>query len=160
MGNVGKTEDIFYDAAILNEVKTKEEVISLLAKDLFEKGYVNEDYCKATLDREDNYPTGLATKPIGIAVPHSNPENVLKEAIVVAVLPQVVKFAEMGNNSSQIDVGIVFMLALKGENNHLNYLKNIVNYFKQQQNVISFHALRSKMQMREIFLKDILQIQQ
>ncbi|MDQ0203697.1 PTS sugar transporter subunit IIA [Pectinatus haikarae] len=160
MGSANETEHTFYDAAILSEAKTKRDVISFLAKDLFEKGYVNEDYCKATLEREDNYPTGLATKPIGIAVPHSNPENVLKEAIVVAIIPKAVKFAEMGNNASLIDVGIVFMLALKGENNHLNYLKNIVNYFKQQENVLSFHALRSKTQMKSILLQDILKVQQ
>ena len=158
MSSASEMEDVFYDAAILNSVKTKEDVITFLSDYLFDKGYVNKNYRKATLEREINYPTGLATKPTGIAVPHSNPENVLKEAIIAAVISETVKFAEMGNNKSVIDVGIVFLLALKGENNHLNYLKNIVNYFKQQKNVISFHASRSKSQIKTVLVKDILKI--
>lgn len=158
MDSANETEATFYDAAILKKARTKEDVISFLARDLFEKGYVNENYCNATLERENNYPTGLSTKPIGIAVPHSNPENVIKEAVIVAVTPNLVKFAEMGNNDSLIDVGIIFLLALKGENNHLNYLRNIVNYFKQKDNVVSFHALQSEQQLKNVLLGDILKV--
>ncbi|WP_196594504.1 PTS sugar transporter subunit IIA [Pectinatus sottacetonis] len=159
MGDKNTSQDILYDAVILKEAKTKEDVITELSNHLLKKGYVNKDYCAATLDREDNYPTGLSTKPIGIAVPHSNPDNVLTEAVIVAVSENLVKFNEMGNNTSLVDVGIIFLLALKGENNHLNYLKNIINYFKQSNNVNFFYKLRPEKQIKNIFLKDVLQIQ-
>lgn len=153
-----EAENIFYDAVILKEVKTKDEVISYLSQYLLEKGYVNESYCRATLEREELYPTGLPTKPIGIAVPHSNPENVIKQAIVVAITDQLIEFVEMGSSDSKTNVGIVFLLALKGENRHLNYLKNIVNYFKQENNVAKFYAVNSAELARKIFMTEILNI--
>ena len=158
MDNVSEAENTFYDAVILKEEKTKEDVITYLAKYLFDKGYVNEHYCNATLERENKYPTGLSTKPVGIAVPHSNPENVIKEAVIVAVSENLVEFTEMGNSNSQTKVGIIFLLALKGENNQLNYLKNIVNYFKQKNNVVKFRALTTKQQIKNVLMKDILKI--
>lgn len=155
---MNNTNNIFCDAVILTQEKTKEEVIASLSKHLFKKGYVNTDYLAATLKREKDYPTGLSTQPIGIAVPHSNPENVFKESIVVAISKNLIKFSEMGNNNSVINVGIIFLLALKGENYHLNYLKDIVNYFKIQNNVSNFHALNSEQAIKSIFINDVLKV--
>lgn len=153
-----EAENIFYDAVILKEVKTKEEVISYLSNYLLKKGYVNESYCHATIEREEIYPTGLPTKPIGIAIPHSNPENVIKQAIVVAITDNLIEFVEMGSNDSKMNVGIVFLLALKGENRHLNYLKNIVSYFKKENNVSNFYNIKSADLACKIFMSKILNI--
>ncbi len=155
---MGAEQDTFYDAILLKGMEKQEEIIRFLAKHLQDKGYVNEQYGKATLEREKLYPTGLGTKPIGIAVPHSNPENVIRQAVVVGISNTLVEFKEMGTADQSVNVGIVIMLALKGENMHINYLKNIVNYFRYESNMNYFYGLQSETKIRQVFMTDVLQL--
>ncbi|MCB2293624.1 PTS sugar transporter subunit IIA [Clostridium algoriphilum] len=148
--------DVFYDVVMIKNIKTKEEAISYLANHLHEKGYVNENYGLATIERELTYPTALPTKPIGIAVPHSVAENVIKQAVVLGITDNFVEFNEMGNEDSKVNVGIIFLLALKGENNHLNYLRNIVNYCKVEANVTRLYEAKSVDEANKIFKCEIL----
>lgn len=149
-------ETIYYDALILEDMNSKEEIICRLSDYLYQKGYVNKEYQSATLERELEYPTGLPTKPVGVAVPHSKAENVLKPAVILAVSRNPVEFSEMGNASSNLQVGIVFMLALQGENRHLNFLKNIVNFCKQENNVTRLYQVSTKEEAYTIFQEEIL----
>ncbi|CUH95294.1 hypothetical protein P22_1364 [Propionispora sp. 2/2-37] len=150
------TESVYYDAVILNEMNSKEDIICYLADYLHHKGYVNDQYQSATLERESEYPTGLPTKPIGVAVPHSKPENVIKPAIIMGISKNLVEFSDMGNTKATVRVGIVFMLALQGENRHLNFLKNIVNFCKLESNVNKLYHVESKQAAFTIFRNEIL----
>lgn len=148
-------DNVFYDVVMLKNITTKEAAISYLANYLLEKGYVNEHYEQATLEREVTYPTGLPTKPIAIAVPHSKPENVITESVVLGISDNLIEFSEMGMDDSKLDVGIMFLLALKGENGHINYLRNIVNYCKIEENITKLYGVRSAKEAYQILLSDI-----
>jgi len=152
-------DTVFYDVVMMKNIKTKEEAISYLAKHLQKQGYVNENYELATIKRENIYPTALPTKPIGVAVPHSETENVIKQAVVLGITDNLIEFSEMGNDESKVNVGIIFLLALKGENNHLNYLRNIVNYCKVDDNVSRLYNAESKDVAQKIFMNEILNIE-
>ena len=154
-----ETEDVFYDVVLMKNIKTKEEAISYLAKHLQKKGYVNENYELATIKREHIFPTALPTKPIGIAVPHSETENVMKQAVVLGITDNLIEFSEMGNDESKVNVGIMFLLALKGEDNHLNYLRNIVNYCKVEDNVSRLYTSKSVNEAYRILINEILKIE-
>ncbi|HEY8805332.1 MAG TPA: PTS sugar transporter subunit IIA [Clostridium sp.] len=154
-----ETNTVFYDVVMMKNIKTKEEAISYLANHLQKKGYVSENYELATIKRELTYPTALPTKPIGIAVPHSEAENVIKQAVVLGITDNFVEFHEMGNEESKVNVGIIFLLALKGENNHLNYLRNIVNYCKVSDNVSRLYTVKSVDEAYKIFTREILNIE-
>lgn len=149
-------EKVFHDVIILNGLHTKEEVIKKMSDYLLEKGYINEKYYKATIEREKKFPTGLSTEPIGTALPHSDAENVLKAAVLLGVLDNTVEFTDMGNSENKLDVGIVFLMALKGENNQINYLRNIANFSKNKSNVMKIYNETDKEEIRKIFKKDIL----
>ncbi|VBB07268.1 phosphotransferase/anion transporter [Lucifera butyrica] len=149
-------ENVYYDAVILENASTKEEVIQYLSGYLMQKGYVNQEYLKATLEREDSCPTGLPTKPVGIAVPHSKAENVIRPAVIMGIAKKLIPFAEMGNSKSVIAVGIIFLLALQGENRHLNYLKNIVNFCKQEDKLMTLYKVTSREEAYRIFHSEIL----
>lgn len=149
-------QDIYYDAVILEDTKSKEDVIGRLSDYLLAKGYVNEQYKAATLEREGLYPTGLATKPVGVAVPHSTAENVIKPAVLLGIARDFIPFTEMGNCEASVDVGIIFMLALQSENNHMNYLKNIVNFCRNEQNVLRLHQAKNSQEASQIFHAEIL----
>lgn len=151
-------DGIYYDVLLLDKINTKEEAINYMADYLQKKGYVNEEYAAATIEREHVYPTGLATKPIGVAVAHSQSENVMKQSVLLGITKNPIKFCKMEDETCEIDVGIIFMLALKGENTHLNYLKNIVNFCKYEDKTQRLYSVSSEEEAYKIFISEILKI--
>ena len=59
----------------------QEDFFKEASKNLLELGYVTEGYFKAVVEREVSYPTGLALENISIAIPHTNPEFIVKPFI-------------------------------------------------------------------------------
>lgn len=151
-------DGIYYDVLLLDNINTKEDAITYMADYLQKKGYVNSQYAAATIEREHIYPTGLATMPIGVAVAHSQSENVIKQSVLLGITKKPIKFCKMEDDKCEIDVGIIFMLALKGENTHLNYLKNIVNFCKYEDKTQRLYSVTSQEEAYKIFVSEILKI--
>jgi len=96
------------------EAANTEEAIKLLGTIMAQEGFVEEQYWKDVLKREQSFPTGLPTQPIAIAIPHADPDRVIKSGIAIAVFKKSVRFCTMGSNTSdELDVPVVLMLALK-----------------------------------------------
>lgn len=152
-------DGIYYDVVVLDEIKTREEAISHISNYLEKKGYVNKQYVDATIKREYTFPTGLSTKPIGIAVPHSERENVIKPAVIMGICKKPIEFYKMEDSESKMEVGVIFLLALQGENSHLNYLKNIVNYCKYEENLKKLYYAESTDEAYKIFISQILKFE-
>mgnify|MGYP001025914457 CR=1 FL=1 len=106
----------------LPENSSIESLIHQLAQPLIADGQVVEDFAEHVLAREDNYPTGLSTEPVGVAIPHTDHRHVRQNAIGVGILPQPVNFADMGGEAEPVPVRIVFLLALSESNKQLNVL--------------------------------------
>ncbi|VJH02042.1 phosphoenolpyruvate-dependent sugar phosphotransferase system [Streptococcus pneumoniae] len=49
------------------------ELFQMVGKELEEKGYVTNQYLEALLEREQRFPTGLKTRFLNIALPHTDP---------------------------------------------------------------------------------------
>jgi PTS system galactitol-specific IIA component len=96
------------------EAANTEEAIKLVGAMMAHEGFVEEAYSEDVFKREQSFPTGLPTEPVAIAIPHADPERVIKSGIGIAVFKQPVKFRIMGSNEAdELDVPVVFMLALK-----------------------------------------------
>ena len=110
------------------EANTQTEALEKLAGRLFEVGYVKETYAKAILEREKVFPTGLPTEGYGVAIPHTDVEHVIKPAIALGILQKPVKFNLMGDvdPNNQVDVQIMFMLAIKEPHMQLKLLQDIM----------------------------------
>lgn len=91
---------------------SKESIISDLAALLEGQDLVHASYLDAVLAREKTMPTGLVTKIGGIAIPHTDSEHVKRSAIAIARLQAPVKFHNMAIPIEQVDVNIVFLLAI------------------------------------------------
>jgi PTS system galactitol-specific IIA component len=64
-----------------------EEALKILSGRLKEKGYVKDDFYRALVEREKSFPTGLPVEgDIKAAIPHANPDYVIKPAVAVGVL--------------------------------------------------------------------------
>ncbi|WP_337024863.1 MULTISPECIES: PTS sugar transporter subunit IIA [unclassified Pantoea] len=106
----------------LNEGLSVDQVIRQLAQPLVEEALVVADFAEHVLAREQDFPTGLPTEPVGVAIPHTDHRHVRHNAISIGILPQPVTFADMGGEPEPVPVRVVFLLALSESNKQLNVL--------------------------------------
>jgi len=102
-------DNIFIDPVINN----RQELFELFNKNLFEKGFVKKGFCRALIERERAYPTGLDTGNIKIAIPHTDSNMIIQEGVAVAVLKNPVSFGKMDDPDNSLGVNIVFLLFIK-----------------------------------------------
>jgi PTS system galactitol-specific IIA component len=102
------------------------QAITVLGGLLQERGYVRDTFVDAVLDREKTFATGLPTPEIQVAIPHADPEHVIRQAIAIGVLAEPVAFGEMGDPESTVDVRIVCMLAVSQSEVLVSLLRNLV----------------------------------
>ncbi len=115
------------DLILVNQkVSSKEEIIQKLGDLLTEGGFVKDTYTKAVLDREIVYPTGLAARVTGVAVPHTDTEHVNRSAVAVATLTDPVIFNGMGAPKTEIPVHVVMMLAIHDKTQVIPILRKVI----------------------------------
>ncbi|NMM65188.1 PTS sugar transporter subunit IIA [Clostridium sp. P21] len=112
------------------EFSSNVEVLEFLASKLYEKGYVKEEYKEAILEREKEYPTGLPSIDIKIAIPHANHTLVNKATLAIGILKNPVEFKAMDDPDKGLNVSIVIMLALNEPHGHIEMLQRIVKLIK------------------------------
>lgn len=124
-----------YEELIFLDVDKDEnvEVLEFMANELVDKGYVKPSFLEGVLEREKNYPTGLDTGDIKVAIPHTDSEHVLKSCISVAVLKETVVFKDMGDPNGKVDVDIVFMLAIAEPKNQVPILTKLMSVFSDKE---------------------------
>lgn len=111
-----------------------EAVIRLLAGKLEALGYVKGSYADAVVRREATMPTGL---PLGyalnVAIPHTDPEHVIKPGIALAVLSKPVDFANMEDPDEAVPVGYVFLLAINDKDKQIDMLQEIMDTIQSEE---------------------------
>ncbi|MDR0620421.1 MAG: PTS sugar transporter subunit IIA [Deltaproteobacteria bacterium] len=114
------------------------ELLTLMCAEAQRRGLVMEGYLEAVLDREKQYPTGLETKVIKVAVPHAmDKSKVIRPAIVVAKLNSPVNFKEMGEGLVDVPAEMVFLLAMTGPKDQLTALQKLVGLFTKDAALIA-----------------------
>src|SRR5690625_515603 len=124
------------------EVDSKEEVIQILGSQLYKKGYVTDGFVKGAIDREKQFPTGLPTSPYGIAIPHTDSDKVIKAQIAFANTKTPIKFRSMSNANEEVNVNIVFMLALNNPEDQLDMLQKLMAMFQNEETVKKLGEVR------------------
>ncbi|ROC60475.1 PTS sugar transporter subunit IIA [Klebsiella quasipneumoniae] len=100
---------------------------------LLEKGLVRETFLEKIKQREKNYPTGLPTESVAIALPHTDIEHVVDPFIAVTRVVKPVHWIEMGSDDSPVEVQFIFMLGLKDKNSHVELLQNLIEAFSDSE---------------------------
>lgn len=130
------------------------EVIQYLGKAFLKKEYIREEYITDVLIREESFPTGLELKNMGIAIPHANPDNVLKDGISILKLKNPVKFSNM-ETGEDVYVSMAFMLALKDPNDHLKMLQSLFIMFQKEEVMGKLISVSSKDEIKNIILNNL-----
>ena len=105
------------------KAKNQEEVLIYLGEKLKRKGYVKESFLNALIAREKEYPTGLGR----LAIPHTDREHTLKDAIAIATLTRPVEFKMMDDEEKSTLVSAIFMLALSSNSQQIDTLKTLMS---------------------------------
>lgn len=106
--------------------KDANDVISHLGQKLYQAGLVKESFVEAALLRESTLPTGL---PLGgsynAAIPHTDIFHVKAPGVAMATLIHPVIFQNMVRPSEDVEVKIVFLLALEQPKSQIDMLQEI-----------------------------------
>ncbi len=102
-------------------------VLREMAQALYEEGFVESSYEAAVLEREKVFPTGLPILPYGVAIPHTDSIHVKKRGLAVGILKEKAAFTLMSSDTEQIDVSIVFMLAIKDQSEQVDFLSALID---------------------------------
>ncbi len=124
-----KKDLIFTDFRCIDKYDCFEKV----AEQLEQKGYVRNSFENAIKERESNYPTGLYINPYQVAIPHTDPEHVLKAFIAVVKPRERLKFFEMGSEKHEINAHILFILGITKSERQVILLQNLIELFQKRE---------------------------
>jgi len=115
----------FGEALTLSDLEAADagDALRSLTACLEREGCIGDGFLDALVERESNFPTGLATKTTSVAIPHADPAFVKVPALAVARLRRPVSFRAMDNPEHSLAVQLVFLLALKDPEVHVAFLK-------------------------------------
>jgi hypothetical protein len=113
--------------AIEGHARDWEEAIRFCGNELIRNAYVGQDFLNACIDREKKFPTGLPTS-IPVAIPHAASDKVFRTAVCVMKLDESIRFQRMDEPSASVDVKLIFNLAIKGNDAHLDFLQKLIGF--------------------------------
>lgn len=103
------------------EACDRQDALRQMVNSLRSANLVAASFEQGIIEREESFPTGLAVEPFGVAIPHTDADKVISPQIAFASLKNPVKFLVMGNSEQkEIDVSLIFMLALKNPADQLD----------------------------------------
>ncbi len=112
------------------DAATNKDAIKELGELMRKKDYVKQDYIEAVLKREETLPTGLNIGEMCVAIPHTDPIHVNAAAVAVGRLNMPVKFHSMIDPSKELDVKVVFLLAVKDPQKQVELLTKLMALFQ------------------------------
>ena len=115
------------------DYSSKENLFQEVGKKLYEMGYVKDSFANALSEREKNFPTGLATEPSQVAIPHTDTIHVEKEAIACIRLLNPIKFRDVGDDENEVDAEFVFVLCILEPEKQVDILKALVDTLSNEE---------------------------
>lgn len=140
------------ELVVLNlEASTDQEAIDKLARHMYEKEMVKESYIDAVKEREKVFSTGLPGADFGVAIPHTDSIHVNRDAVAIAILKEPLKFKMMGTDDVEVEVKMMFMLALKTPHGQLAFLQALMEIFQEEGSLTALNNLTDKNEVAEKF---------
>lgn len=138
------------------EINGKDEtsVFELVSHKLNELGYVNEGYLQGITNREQDFPTGLITQHLNIALPHADPEFVEKPFVFIARLTEPVIVKQMGD-SQKLETQNLFFLGIKNPSEQVGLLQTFMNLFMDKSFVEKFKNAKESQEIYQLFAENI-----
>jgi len=121
------------------EFSSRQQVLEHIGEEMLAKGVVHETYPAALIEREANYPTGIALECHAVAIPHCEAVHAKSAAIYLIRPDKPVNF-QQADDDSEIAVSLIIALIVENPTAQLKLLRRL---FGELQNTNSLEALLS-----------------
>lgn len=135
-------EIIFLDLAAESETQLFEQV----GKRLQKLGYVKASYAGALEKREQEFPTGLVTKYLPVALPHTDPEHVNQAFICMVKNEKLLDVLQMGLNEP-MQAQYFFFLGITDSKNQVILLQKFMKLLQDQEFVAGLTSISAENEM-------------
>lgn len=138
---------MFFDKEVMlfnEDVQSSTEIITILSDKLKDRKIVNDEFLKHALKREKEFPTGLATNGIGVAIPHTDSKYVNESQIAFASLKNPIKFKSMVDLNQDVSVSLVFMIAMASPHEQAGLLSKLMGLFQVPEELDKLKACKTK----------------
>lgn len=135
-------------------VISRNELFEAVATKLFNEGYVEKTYFDALKKREDEFPTGLETQFLSIALPHTDPEHIKKPFVFIVKNTNNLDFLQMGDNK-ELSVKNFLFLGIKEPNKQVGLLARLMELFMNDSFVKEFNDITDGSSMYELLVENI-----
>ena len=112
---------------------TTDELFASVHQVAFDAGYVREDFLPRVTDREATFPTGIQLEKMGVAIPHTDAECILKEFVAVVVNQAPVPFKSMEDLNQTVQANIVFVLGINQPHAQLEMLQSLMGLLQNEE---------------------------
>lgn len=120
--------------ALAAEAENWEEALRICGKALIGRKYVGQGFIEACVSREKKFPTGLPTV-IPVAIPHAASDEVYKTSVCVLKLIKPVRFNRMDDSKETVQARLIFNLAVREHNEHIDFLKKLIAFVMDEQQI-------------------------
>ena len=120
---------------IQGTANSSEEAITLCGEALHKAGIVGEDFGKACVEREKDYPTGLPTAKVS---------GIKENAICLLKLESPVVFRRLDDDTEQVETDLIFNLAIKDPNEHLQVLQRMMEFLNNKEVLLKCKELSNE----------------
>lgn len=136
---VNNIDEMFsQDTVFLNIEATNEmELFYQVAMALKEKDFVTAEYYDGLIKREREFPTGLRIAKYGVAIPHTDPEYIVRNFIAVVRMKEPVQFSLMEDNNITDYMNICFFIGLKEGKESPKVLMNLITLIQNSDLIYS-----------------------
>ncbi|WP_110954666.1 PTS sugar transporter subunit IIA [Anaerosinus massiliensis] len=132
------------------EALNSESIIKELGQRMLAKNYVKDSYITAVLNRESKLPTGLDLGAFCVAIPHTDSEHVNKSNFAVGILKNPVAFHSMSDPTKELEIGLVFLLAVKDAKAQVGLLGSLMKVFQNVELMKQIKSAKSKDEIGEL----------
>ncbi len=144
--------NLFPEDILLNiDAESCQEVLHLVSTHLFGEGKVKQSYEEHLIDREREYPTGLALGDINVAIPHTDYQYANTTQLLVATLKKPVEWHNMEDSDESIPVSVAVLSVFDKPEHQLEALQKIMGVLQNQELVAQIADADSAQQVIELF---------
>lgn len=129
------------------DAKDAQDAIEQVGQRFLDAGFVKDTYIAAVAAREKTYPTGLQLAEIAVAMPHTDPQHVLRAGVCIAQLAHPVTFEHMGDPDTKVEAEMLFMMAILNPDEQVELLQKVLSVFQQPEVVAAFRTAQSEQEL-------------
>ncbi|EKJ8220134.1 PTS galactitol transporter subunit IIA [Citrobacter sedlakii] len=118
---------------------SRQQALAHIAEEMLAKGVVHDTYPQALLEREANFPTGIALERHAVAIPHCEAVHAKSPAIYL-IRPDTPVAFQQADDDGEIAVSLIIALIVENPKAQLKLLRRL---FSELQNPDTLEALLS-----------------